>query len=139
MFHQSISFSIMQVSSSVEKIGLIWQILNFVLNKIARFLQQVRAGSQNIKGLVHVFTFISGVQTNVAKSSCGWSPIWLHCNIWGKKTVSESPSMDMAMEGKRTFNLTFVRTSKTNGQAHNTKWPNIRVSTTYEVKYRNPR
>jgi hypothetical protein len=43
------------------------------------------------------------------------------------------------MEGKRTFNLTFVRTSKTNGQAHNTKWPNIRVSTTYEVKYRNPR
>ncbi len=39
----------------------------------------------------------------MAKSSCGWSAIWLYCKIWVKKTPSQSPSMDMAMEREKDF------------------------------------
>ncbi len=46
------------------------------------FLQHVPADSQNVKGF---FNFISVIQLNLAKSSCGWSPVWLHKKLGGKE------------------------------------------------------
>ncbi len=60
--------------------------VNFFSKIYPRFLYWVLACSQKCEGFLILFTFIPGLQPNLAESSWGWSPVWLHHKI-EKKTL----------------------------------------------------
>jgi hypothetical protein len=47
-------------------------LMSHIFIKNSASLQQVPAGSQNIKAFLRFSTFTSGLQPNSVKSSCGW-------------------------------------------------------------------
>jgi len=57
----------------------------------AIFVQHVATSKQNVKGFWKFSLLISSLQPYLAKSSCEWSPIWLHHKIWGGEHIPLTP------------------------------------------------
>ncbi len=91
-----------------------WPEFDQILRKFTRFLYVVQAGQPKIiKECFNNFTSIFNLQSNLAKPSCGSSPLWLQHKIEYKKPLVLIPSIIGPFHNISTCLLIVISRAKT--------------------------